>query len=414
VIFLKRVVVTGVGLITALGIGVKESWERLIAGETGVGLITRYDTTDMTVKIAAEVRNFEPTDYGIEKKEVKKMARYAQFSIATAKMALEDANFVIDETNADTTGVIVSSGIGGMEIFEEEYGTMLEKGVRRISPFTIPGMIANMGSGHIAIYYGAKGPNKCIVTACAAGTHSIGDAYELIKYGKAKAMIAGGAEGAITKFAINAFTNMKALSTRNDEPARASRPFSLDRDGFVMGEGSGVMILEELEAAKARGAKIYAEIIGYGETSDAFHITQPSIDGPVRAMKMAIESAGIAPSDVDYINAHGTSTAINDKNETQAIKEVFGEHAQKLLISSTKGATGHGLGAAGGIEGVIVAKALAEGIVPPTVNYDNPDPECDLNYVPNQAVKKEISVAMSNSFGFGGHNAVIVMRKYKD
>ncbi|MDR1832115.1 MAG: beta-ketoacyl-ACP synthase II [Fusobacteriaceae bacterium] len=411
---MKRVVVTGVGLITALGIGVKESWERLIAGETGVGLITRYDTTDMTVKIAAEVRNFEPTDYGIEKKEVKKMARYAQFSIATAKMALEDANFVIDETNADTTGVIVSSGIGGMEIFEEEYGTMLEKGVRRISPFTIPGMIANMGSGHIAIYYGAKGPNKCIVTACAAGTHSIGDAYELIKYGKAKAMIAGGAEGAITKFAINAFTNMKALSTRNDEPARASRPFSLDRDGFVMGEGSGVMILEELEAAKARGAKIYAEIIGYGETSDAFHITQPSIDGPVRAMKMAIESAGIAPSDVDYINAHGTSTAINDKNETQAIKEVFGEHAQKLLISSTKGATGHGLGAAGGIEGVIVAKALAEGIVPPTVNYDNPDPECDLNYVPNQAVKKEISVAMSNSFGFGGHNAVIVMRKYKD
>jgi len=411
---LKRVVVTGVSLITALGIGVKESWERLMAGETGVGLITCYDTTDMTVKIAAEVKNFEPTDYGIEKKEVKKMARYAQFSIAAAKMALEDSGFVIDETNAETTGVIVSSGIGGMEIFEGEYGTMLEKGVRRISPFTIPGMIANMGSGQIAIYYGAKGPNKCIVTACAAGTHSIGDAYEMIKYGKAKAMIAGGAEGAITKFAINAFTNMKALSTRNDEPARASRPFSLDRDGFVMGEGAGVMILEELESAKQRGARIYAEVIGYGETSDAFHITQPSIDGPVRAMKMAVESAGLVPSDIDYINAHGTSTPINDKNETQAIKEVFGEHAKNLLISSTKGATGHGLGSAGGIEGVIIAKALAEGIVPPTVNYDNPDPECDLNYVPNRAVKKDIQIAMSNSFGFGGHNAVIVMKKYKD
>jgi 3-oxoacyl-[acyl-carrier-protein] synthase II len=414
VIFLKRVVVTGVSLITALGIGVKESWERLMAGETGVGLITCYDTTDMTVKIAAEVKNFEPTDNGIEKKEVKTMARYAQFSIAAAKMALEDSGFVIDETNAETTGVIVSSGIGGMEIFEGEYGTMLEKGVRRISPFTIPGMIANMGSGQIAIYYGAKGPNKCIVTACAAGTHSIGDAYEMIKYGKAKAMIAGGAEGAITKFAINAFTNMKALSTRNDEPARASRPFSLDRDGFVMGEGAGVMILEELESAKQRGARIYAEVIGYGETSDAFHITQPSIDGPVRAMKMAVESAGLVPSDIDYINAHGTSTPINDKNETQAIKEVFGEHAKNLLISSTKGATGHGLGSAGGIEGVIIAKALAEGMVPPTVNYDNPDPECDLNYVPNRAVKKDIQIAMSNSFGFGGHNAVIVMKKYKD
>ncbi|MDR1835031.1 MAG: beta-ketoacyl-ACP synthase II [Fusobacteriaceae bacterium] len=411
---MKRVVVTGVSLITALGIGVKESWERLMAGETGVGLITCYDTTDMTVKIAAEVKNFEPTDNGIEKKEVKTMARYAQFSIAAAKMALEDSGFVIDETNAETTGVIVSSGIGGMEIFEGEYGTMLEKGVRRISPFTIPGMIANMGSGQIAIYYGAKGPNKCIVTACAAGTHSIGDAYEMIKYGKAKAMIAGGAEGAITKFAINAFTNMKALSTRNDEPARASRPFSLDRDGFVMGEGAGVMILEELESAKQRGARIYAEVIGYGETSDAFHITQPSIDGPVRAMKMAVESAGLVPSDIDYINAHGTSTPINDKNETQAIKEVFGEHAKNLLISSTKGATGHGLGSAGGIEGVIIAKALAEGMVPPTVNYDNPDPECDLNYVPNRAVKKDIQIAMSNSFGFGGHNAVIVMKKYKD
>ncbi|MDR3259143.1 MAG: beta-ketoacyl-ACP synthase II [Fusobacteriaceae bacterium] len=411
---MKRVVITGVSLITALGIGLKESWEKIIAGETGVGLLESYDTTDLPVKIAAEVKNFVPTDFGIEKKEVKKLARYAQFAIAGAKLALEDANYIIDESNANDVGVIVSSGIGGMEVFEEQYGNMIEKSVRRISPFTIPGMIANMGSGNIAIYYGAKGPNKCIVTACAAGTHSIGDAYELIKYGKAKAMIAGGAEGSITKFAINAFSNMKAVSTRNDEPHRASRPFSIDRDGFVMGEGAGIMILEELETAKARGAKIYAEVIGYGLTSDAYHITAPAVDGAVRAMKMALDDANIKPEDVDYINAHGTSTSINDKNETEAIKEVFGEHAKTLLVSSTKGATGHGLGAAGGMEGVIIAKALEEGIIPPTINYDNPDPECDLNYVPNKAIKKDINIAISNSFGFGGHNAVIVMKKYKD
>lgn len=411
---MKRVVVTGVGLITALGIGTDESWKNILDGKSGVGLIESHDTTDLPVKIAAEIKNFDPTAYGIEKKEVKKLARNTQFAIAATKMALEDSKLVIDETNDTDIGVIVSSGIGGIEIFEEQYGNMIEKGPRRISPFTIPGMISNMASGNVAIYYGAKGPNKCIVTACAAGTHSIGDSFELIKLGKAKAMIAGGTEGSITKFAINAFANMKALSTRNDDPSKASRPFSIDRDGFVMGEGAGVLILEELEHAKARGAKIYAEIIGYGATADAYHITSPNVDGPMRAFKATLSDAGIKPEDVDYINAHGTSTSINDKNETEAIKAVFGDHAKDILVSSTKGATGHGLGAAGGMEGVILAKALAEGVVPPTANYDNPDPECDLNYVPNKSIKKDINIGLSSSFGFGGHNAVIAMKKYKD
>ena len=409
---MKRVVVTGIGLITPLGIGTKESWDNIVAAKSGVGLVSAFDTSDMTVKIAAEVKGFDPLNYGIEKKEVKKLARNTQFAIAATSMALDDAKLKIDETNGDDIGVIVSSGIGGMEVFEEQHQNMLEKGIRRISPFTIPAMIANMAAGNVAIYFGAKGPNKCIVTACSSGTHSIGDAFEEIKLGKAKAMIAGGTEGAITRFAMNAFTNMKALSTRNDAPEKASRPFSVDRDGFIMGEGAGVLILEDLEYAKARGARIYAEVIGYGSTNDAHHITAPAVDGAVRAFKMAMKEADITPDDVDYINAHGTSTAINDKNETEAIKITFGERAKDLLVSSTKGATGHGLGAAGGIEGAIIALALHEGVIPPTINYDNPDPECDLNYVPNQAIKKDINVALSDSLGFGGHNGVIIMRKY--
>ncbi|WP_294704384.1 beta-ketoacyl-ACP synthase II [uncultured Fusobacterium sp.] len=412
---MNRVVVTGIGLITALGTGIEKSWKRIINGETGIGKIESYDTTDMPVQIAAEVKDFDPLAFGIEKKEVKKLARNTQFAIAATKMALEDSKLVIDENNADEIGVIVSSGIGGIEIFEAQHQTMLEKGVKRISPFTIPAMIANMASGNIGIYFGAKGPNKSIVTACAAGTHSVGDAFELIKNGRAIAMIAGGTEASITPFAMNAFANMKALSTRNDEPTKASRPFSADRDGFVMGEGAGVLILEELEHAKARGAKIYAEVIGYGETCDAYHITAPADggEGAARAFKMALKEGNIALEDVTYINAHGTSTPANDRNETAAIKATFGEHAKDLMVSSTKGATGHGLGAAGGIEAVIIAKAISEGVVPPTINYDNPDAECDLNYVPNVAVEKEINVAMSSSLGFGGHNAVIAMRKYK-
>lgn len=412
---MNRVVVTGIGLITALGTGLEKSWKRILDGETGVDKITSYDTTDMPVQIAAEVKDFNPLDFGIEKKEIKKLARNTQFAIAATKMALDDAGLTIDETNAEDIGVVVSSGIGGIEIFEDQHAAMINKGVRRISPFTIPAMIANMAAGNIGIYFGAKGPNKAVVTACAAGTHSVGDAFEMIKNGRAKAMIAGGTEAAITPFAMNAFANMKALSTRNDEPQKASRPFSLDRDGFVMGEGAGILILEELESAKKRGAKIYAEIVGYGETCDAYHITAPVTggEGAARAFKMALKEGNIDLKDVGYINAHGTSTPANDSNETAAIKAVFGEHAKELLVSSTKGATGHGLGSAGGMEAVIIAKVLSEGIVPPTINYDNPDPECDLNYVPNKAVKKDIEVAMSSSLGFGGHNAVIAMRKYK-
>ena len=412
---MNRVVVTGIGLITALGTGIEKSWKRIVAGETGVGRIESYDSTDMPVQIAAEVKDFDAVEFGIEKKEVKKLARNTQFAIAATKMALEDSKLVIDENNAKDIGVIVSSGIGGIEIFEAQHQTMIEKGVKRISPFTIPAMIANMASGNIGIYFGAKGPNKSVVTACAAGTHSVGDAFEMIKNGRAKVMIAGGTEASITPFAMNAFANMKALSTRNDEPTKASRPFSADRDGFVMGEGAGILILEELEHAKARGAKIYAEVIGYGETCDAYHITAPADggEGAARAFKMALKEGNIALEDVTYINAHGTSTPANDRNETAAIKSVFGEHAKDLMVSSTKGATGHGLGAAGGIEAVIIAKAISEGIVPPTINYDNPDAECDLNYVPNKAVEKEINVAMSSSLGFGGHNAVIAMKKFK-
>ena len=412
---MNRVVVTGIGLITALGTGIEKSWKRIVAGETGVGRIESYDSTDMPVQIAAEVKDFDAVEFGIEKKEVKKLARNTQFAIAATKMALEDSKLVIDENNAEDVGVIVSSGIGGIEIFEAQHQTMIEKGVKRISPFTIPAMIANMASGNIGIYFGAKGPNKSVVTACAAGTHSVGDAFEMIKNGRAKVMIAGGTEASITPFAMNAFANMKALSTRNDEPTKASRPFSADRDGFVMGEGAGILILEELEHAKARGAKIYAEVIGYGETCDAYHITAPvdGGEGAARAFKMALKEGNIALEDVTYINAHGTSTPANDRNETAAIKSVFGEHAKDLMVSSTKGATGHGLGAAGGIEAVIIAKAISEGIVPPTINYDNPDAECDLNYVPNKAIEKEINVAMSSSLGFGGHNAVIAMKKFK-
>ena len=412
---MNRVVVTGIGLITALGTGIEKSWKRIVAGETGVGRIESYDSTDMPVQIAAEVKDFDAVEFGIEKKEVKKLARNTQFAIAATKMALEDSKLVIDENNAEDVGVIVSSGIGGIEIFEAQHQTMIEKGVKRISPFTIPAMIANMASGNIGIYFGAKGPNKSVVTACAAGTHSVGDAFEMIKNGRAKVMIAGGTEASITPFAMNAFANMKALSTRNDEPTKASRPFSADRDGFVMGEGAGILILEELEHAKARGAKIYAEVIGYGETCDAYHITAPADggEGAARAFKMALKEGNIALEDVTYINAHGTSTPANDRNETAAIKSVFGEHAKDLMVSSTKGATGHGLGAAGGIEAVIIAKAISEGIVPPTINYDNPDAECDLNYIPNKAIEKEINVAMSSSLGFGGHNAVIAMKKFK-
>lgn len=411
---MKRVVVTGLGLISSLGLNLQDSWEKLINGETGIDFITAYDTTDMPVKVAGEVKNFDPMAFGIEKKEIKKLSRNTQFAIAATKMALEDAKLVIDENNAWETGVVVSSGIGGMEVFEEQHKTMLEKGVKRISPFTIPAMIENMAAGNVAIYFGAKGPNKSVVTACASGTHSIGDGLELIRHNKAKIMIVGGTEACITSFAINSFTNMKALST-NPDPKTASRPFSKERDGFVMGEGAGVLILEELDHALARGAQIYAELVGFGETCDAHHITAPveTGEGAIRAIKIALKDANLVKEDVTYFNAHGTSTPTNDVVETRAIKGAFEDKAYDLFISSTKGATGHGLGAAGGIEGVIIAKSIETGIIPPTINLENPDEECDLNYVPHKAITTDVKVAMSASLGFGGHNSVIIMKKFE-
>mgnify|MGYP002661865183 FL=1 len=404
---MRRVVVTGIGLITSLGIGKQKTWERVLNGECGIDKITAFDTTEQSIHIAGEVKDFNPEDY-IEKKEIKKLARFSQFAVAASKLALEDSKFVIDESNAERTGVIVGSGIGGLEIIETEVGKLLEKGSRRVSPFYIPGAIVNMAAGNVSIYLGAKGPNTSVVTACAAGTNSIGDAYEIIKLGKADTMIAGGAEATITPSGIAGFANLKALSTIED-PKKASRPFTADRAGFVMGEGAGILILEELEQAKARGAKIYAEIVGYGSTGDAYHMTSPSEggEGAVRAMKMALDEAEADITEVDYINAHGTSTPANDKNETAAIKTLFGDHAYKLAVSSTKGATGHILGGTGGVEAGFLALAINEGILPPTINQDNPDPICDLDYVPNKPVKRDIRIGLSNTFGFGGHNAVI-------
>lgn len=414
--YLKRVVVTGVGLITSLGTGVEKSWNGLIEGKTGIDKITAFDCTDFPSKVAGEVKDFNPEDY-IDKKEIKKLARYTQFAIAATKMALDDSGLVINEENAERVGVIVSSGIGGLEVLEEQHEKLLKDGPKRISPFMIPAMIENMGAGNVSIYFGTKGINKSVVTACASGTHSIGDAFEAIKAGRADAIIAGGTEACITPLGTGGFCALKALATKfNDTPEKASRPFNADRDGFVMGEGAGVVILEELESAKKRGAKIYAEMVGYGETGDAYHMTAPAPngEGAARAIKMALAEGNIDITEVDYINAHGTSTPANDKNETAAIKTVFGEHAYKLHVSSTKGATGHALGGAGGMEGVIIALTIKNGIIPPTINYETPDPDCDLNYVPNSAIKKEVRVALSNSLGFGGHNGVIAMRKYSE
>ncbi|BBM36409.1 beta-ketoacyl-ACP synthase II [Pseudoleptotrichia goodfellowii] len=410
---MKRVVITGIGLITPLGTGKDKTWKRLLDGECGIEKITAFDTTEYPVHIAGEVRDFNPEDY-IEKKELKKIGRFSQFAIAASKEALEDAKLEITPENADRVGMIIGSGIGGLEVIEQEIGKLVEKGPKKVSPFYIPAAIANMAAGNASIYLGAKGPNKSVVTACASGTNSIGDAFQTILLGKADVIIAGGTEGTVTPSGIAGFGNLKALST-NPDPKKASRPFTVDRDGFVLGEGAGILVLEELEHAKKRGAKIYAEVVGYGETGDAFHMTAPSDggEGAARAIKMALEQGNVKPEEVGYINAHGTSTPANDKNETKAIKAAFGDHAYKLAVSSTKGATGHLLGGAGGVEAAFLAMAIDEGVLPPTINQDNPDPECDLYYVPNKAEKREIEVGLSNSLGFGGHNAVIAFRKYK-
>ncbi len=410
----RRVAVTGLGLITPVGIGTGESWANLKAGKSGIGEITQFDTSQFATRIAGEVKGFDPANY-IEAKEIKKMDRFIHFGIAAAHMAVEDSGLKITNANAERVGVVVGSGMGGLGTIESSHTKLLEKGPRRITPFFIPMVIINLASGQISMRLGAKGPNSAPVTACATGTNSIGDAFRLIQTGYADAMIAGGTEASITSLGIGGFNAMRALSTRNEEPERASRPFDVDRDGFVMGEGAGIMVLEELESARKRGARIYAEVMGYGMTADAYHMTTPAPEGEgaARCMAATIKDAGVSPEDVGYINAHGTSTRYGDELETAAIKTVFASHAFKLSVSSTKSMVGHLLGAAGGVEGIATVMAIYEGFIPPTINLDNPDPECDLDYVPNKAKEVEIKYAISNSFGFGGTNACLLFKKFE-
>jgi len=409
----RRVVVTGLGLITPLGTGIQKTWEGICKGASGIDRITTFDASEFPVQIAGEVKDFNPEDF-IERKEIKKMDVFIQYALSAGSMAIEDAGLKITEENADRVGVIVGAGIGGIHTIERYHSVLLENGQRRISPFFIPMLITNLAAGQISMRFGARGPNSCVTTACAAGTHAIGDSFKIIQRGDADAMIAGGSESAITPLTIAGFANMKALSSRNDTPQKASRPFDVERDGFVIAEGAGIVVLEELEVALARRAKIYAEVIGYGMTADAYHMTAPDPEGRgvVNCMRVALRDAGIAPEAVNYINAHGTSTPYNDKHETNAIKHVFGEHVHRLAVSSTKSMTGHLLGAAGGVEAAFCALALSEGIIPPTINYEHPDPECDLDYVPNHARHIDLENVISNSFGFGGTNACIVLKKY--
>jgi 3-oxoacyl-[acyl-carrier-protein] synthase II len=410
----RRVVVTGMGLVIPTGIGVATAWKNVCEGKSGIGPLTRFDTDGFETKIAGEVKNFNPELY-IDKKEIKKMDLFIHYAIAAAKEALEDAQLAITPENSEQIGVIVGTGLGGLPSIERYHKILLEKGPGRISPFFIPMLIANLASGQIAIQFGAKGPNTCVVTACATGAHCIGDAFRAIVYGDAEAMIAGGTEANITPLTIGGFNSMKALSTRNDEPQKACRPFEKNRDGFVVAEGAGIITLEELQFALKRKAKIYAELVGYGYTGDAYHITAPSPDGDgaVRCMRMAIKDAGLKPGDVDYINAHGTSTPLNDLTETIAIKTVFGDHAKKVPISGTKSMTGHLLGAAGSTEAIFTVLSIRDGIMPPTINYEEADPQCDLDYVPNAARRTPVKIAMSNAFGFGGTNAALVFKKFE-
>jgi len=409
----RRVVVTGVGLVSPLGIGREETWSGVLAGKSGAGPITHFDTTGFPVTIAAEVKGFDPLLY-VEKKEVKKMGLFIQFAMAAAQFAIEHADLNITPDIADRTGVYIGSGIGGFDVIEREHTALMQGGPRKISPFFIPAAIANLASGCVSIRWGAKGPNSATCTACSSSTHALGDSFRLIQRGDADVMISGGAEGAITPMGVGGFASMRALSTRNEEPGKASRPFDRDRDGFVVGEGAGILILEELGSALKRGIPIWAEVVGYGMTGDAFHITQPSedADGAVRAMRLTLADANIGPEQVDYINAHGTSTPYNDRLETLAIKKVFGDHAYKVPVSSTKSMTGHLLGGAGGLEAGLSVLAIRDQVLPPTINYDNPDPDCDLDYVPNQARKATVEYVLSNSFGFGGTNAVLLLKRY--
>ncbi|TDY46592.1 3-oxoacyl-[acyl-carrier-protein] synthase II [Alicyclobacillus sacchari] len=409
----RRVVVTGLGVVSPVGNNVSAFWESLLSGKSGIREIDRFDTSDYPCKIAGLVNDFDPERY-IDKKELRHMDMFTQYALYAAHEAVAHAGLVITDENRDRIGVYIGSGIGGIGTTLSNYRILLERGPKRVSPFLVPMMISDMATGQVSIEFGVRGPNSSPVSACATGSNAIGDAFKIIQRGAADVMIAGGAEAAVVDIALAGFSNMKALSLRNDEPTRASRPFDKDRDGFVMGEGAGILILESLESAQARGAHILAEIVGYGMSGDAYHVTapDPNGDGAYRVMKAALEDAGLETSDIDYINAHGTSTEFNDRIETLAVKRLFGDHAYKLAMSSIKSMTGHLLGAAGGVEAVACVKTLQEGMIPPTTNYETPDPECDLDYVPNVARKSDVKVVMSNSFGFGGHNASLIFRKY--
>jgi 3-oxoacyl-[acyl-carrier-protein] synthase II len=409
----RRVVVTGIGMITPVGLDTESSWEGLIIGKSGIGPITQFDDKAIPTQIAGEIHGFEPEKY-IEPKEIKKMDRFIHLAIAASQMAMDSSGLKITPDNDERVGVIVSAGMGGLPAIERVHDAYREKGFRRITPFFIPMTIINEAAGMLSIRYGAKGPNLSIVTACATGTHSIGEAFRTIERGDADAMIAGGAESCICPLGVGGFNAMKALSTRNNEPQRASRPFDAERDGFIMGEGSGIVVLEDMESAVRRGARIYAEVTGYGASGDAYHITAPAPngEGAARCMRMALRDAALAPADMGYINAHGTSTKFGDELESTAIKTVFGDYAHKIPVSSTKSMTGHLLGAAGGVEAVISILALDRGILPPTINLENPDPECDLDYIPNKSREKRVNVTMSNSFGFGGTNACLIFKRF--
>ncbi|KRF31971.1 beta-ketoacyl-ACP synthase II [Paenibacillus sp. Soil787] len=410
---MNRVVITGMGVVTALGQDLETFWGNLTSGKSGISLIENFDVSEYPTRIAAEVKDFNIEDY-VDRKDSRRMDRFVQFAVAGAVNALKDANLnVKEDTDPERVGVSVGSGIGGLNTWEEQHRILLEKGPKRVSPFFIPMMIANMASGQVSMITGAKGPNSTAVTACATGTHSIGDSFKMIQRGDADVMICGGAEATITPIGVAGFCALRAMSTRNEEPHLASRPFDTDRDGFVMGEGAGVMILESLEHAQKRGARIYAEVIGYGMSGDAYHMTDPDPDGAARCMVKAIKDAGISPESISYINAHGTSTPVGDRSETTAIKKAFGEHAYKVAVSSTKSMTGHLLGAAGGVEAVICGLTISNSLIAPTINLVNQDPECDLDYVPNTARAAKVDIAMSNSFGFGGHNATIILKRFE-
>ena len=411
--FRRRVLVTGLGAVTPLATGVEESWQKLCQGKSGVARITKFDSSGLNVQIAAELKDFRPEDF-LDKKKIRRTDPFIQYALVAARMAVGDARLTISGNNASRVGVVLGSCAGGMNIYEKNLHALRNEGPEKVSPFFIPGFIANMAAGEVSMDFGARGPSKCVVTACATGNNCIGDASRLIQYGEADAMIAGGSDAYVLPIAVAGFDKMRALSRRNNEPEKASRPFEKDRDGFVIGEGAGVVLLEEMESAMRRGAKVYAELIGYGSNIDSFHITEPDWRNQARCLTLAMSDAAISPTDVQYVNAHGTSTIINDVSETKAIKAALGEHSKKVPVSSNKSMTGHLLGAAGGVEAIFTILTIRDGVIPPTINYDAADPECDLDYVPNIARKADVNVALSNSFGFGGVNATLVFRKFKE